>query len=234
MLLCELHAHTSWSDGALSLRELVDLYGVSGFDVLCVTDHAVPRGDLYLRSQRSVDAQNWPAYLRAIAEEAGRARTLYDLLLIPGVELSENGEPDHTAHAVALGLEELVSLDNGVVAAVREASCAGAAVVAAHPYDLRGLPLCGGTPTRRLWREWRQLAGVVHRWELFNQNQLFAWIAEQGLPAVASGDFHVESHLPGWKTLLPCPKEARAVVDFLRSPARASLVPFELERRVAA
>ncbi len=39
-LLCELHAHTTWSDGALSLRELVDLYGCRGFDVLAVTDHA--------------------------------------------------------------------------------------------------------------------------------------------------------------------------------------------------
>jgi predicted metal-dependent phosphoesterase TrpH len=38
-LLCELHAHTRWSDGALILSELVDLYGRSGFDVLCVTDH---------------------------------------------------------------------------------------------------------------------------------------------------------------------------------------------------
>ena len=33
-LLCELHAHTTWSDGALSLVELVDLYGTHGFDVL--------------------------------------------------------------------------------------------------------------------------------------------------------------------------------------------------------
>jgi predicted metal-dependent phosphoesterase TrpH len=40
-LLCELHAHTTWSNGALSLRELVDLYGRSGFDVLAVTDHTV-------------------------------------------------------------------------------------------------------------------------------------------------------------------------------------------------
>ena len=38
-LLCELHAHTTWSDGALSLRELCDLYGRRGFDVLVVTDH---------------------------------------------------------------------------------------------------------------------------------------------------------------------------------------------------
>jgi len=43
-LLCELHAHTTWSDGELALPELVDLYGRNGFDVLCVTDHVV-RGD---------------------------------------------------------------------------------------------------------------------------------------------------------------------------------------------
>ena len=41
-LLCELHAHTTWSDGALSVRELADLYGRAGFDVLAVTDHSVP------------------------------------------------------------------------------------------------------------------------------------------------------------------------------------------------
>jgi len=40
LLLCELNAHTTWSDGELRLPELVDLYGRSGFDVLCVTDHA--------------------------------------------------------------------------------------------------------------------------------------------------------------------------------------------------
>lgn len=234
MLLCELHAHTTWSDGALSVRELVDLYGRSGFDVLCVTDHAVPPGDFFLRSHRALDGGNWPAYLRAIGEEAERARELYDLLLVPGVELSENGESDETAHAVVLGLDGLVSLDDGVVAALRKASAAGAAVIAAHPYDLRGLPLSGGRPTRRLWREWQRLVGVVHRWELFNQNQLFPWVAEARLPAVASGDFHVERHLPGWKTLLPCLKDPRAVVDCLRSPARASLVPVAVEELIAA
>ena len=44
-LLCELHAHTRWSDGELTVAELVDLYGRSGFDVLCVTDHVVRADD---------------------------------------------------------------------------------------------------------------------------------------------------------------------------------------------
>jgi hypothetical protein len=43
-LLCELHAHTTWSDGELSLGAVVDLYGTAGFDGLCVTDNVL-RGD---------------------------------------------------------------------------------------------------------------------------------------------------------------------------------------------
>ena len=40
-LLAELHAHTTWSDGKLEISELVDLAGVHGFDLLCITDHVV-------------------------------------------------------------------------------------------------------------------------------------------------------------------------------------------------
>jgi hypothetical protein len=32
-LLCELHAHTTWSDGELSLRALVDLYAAARPDI---------------------------------------------------------------------------------------------------------------------------------------------------------------------------------------------------------
>ena len=44
-LLCELHAHSTWTDGSLSVPQLVDLYGGAGFDVLAVTDHACRTGD---------------------------------------------------------------------------------------------------------------------------------------------------------------------------------------------
>jgi hypothetical protein len=56
-LLCELHAHTTWSDGVLSVRELADVYGTAGFDVLCVTDHTVRLDD---PSPRAVDGWSWP------------------------------------------------------------------------------------------------------------------------------------------------------------------------------
>jgi hypothetical protein len=40
----ELHAHTTWSDGALGIPAVVDLYGQQGFDVLCITDHSCNGG----------------------------------------------------------------------------------------------------------------------------------------------------------------------------------------------
>jgi hypothetical protein len=66
-LVCELHAHTRWSDGSLTLPELVDLYGDAGFDVLCITDHVVA-------GEEHVHAGNHAAYLAAIDVQAVRAR----------------------------------------------------------------------------------------------------------------------------------------------------------------
>src|SRR4029078_5139499 len=119
-LLCELHAHTTWSDGSLDLEQVVDLYGRRGFDVLSITDHVV-RGDDMLTAGR------YPAYLAAIREEARRADALYGMLVIPGLELTSAAPADSTrsAHAVAVGLERFVSLDRGIGAARRwSGSCA--------------------------------------------------------------------------------------------------------------
>ena len=46
-LLCDFHVHTTWSDGRLSIREVVDLYGQTGrFDVIAITDHILMKRDL--------------------------------------------------------------------------------------------------------------------------------------------------------------------------------------------
>ena len=78
--------------------------------------------------------------------------------------------------------------------------------------------------TQRFARDWRDLSGLVDRWELFNRYELFGWVAERGLAAVASGDFHHAEHLYGWKTLLPCSKDEEAVVSYLRSARPAFLM----------
>jgi predicted metal-dependent phosphoesterase TrpH len=222
LLLCELHAHTTWSDGALTMRELVDLHGAAGFDVLCVTDHVYRLDD---PAPRGVDGWSWPAYLAEIEREAERARDAFDLLVIPGVELTDNAaDPDDSAHALAVGLRRFVSVDRGVVHAILGARAEGAAIVGAHPYSPTDwTPL---RPTRRLHRELDLFRGIVDRWELANRREIFAWVAEQGLPLVATGDVHGAADLASWKTLVPCRKSEQALLMHLRSLAPVYVVPF--------
>ena len=215
-LLCELHAHTTWSDGSLSVRELCDLYGRAGFDVLTVTDHTEPGFH--------VQEPDFPAYLAQIDAEGDRARALYDLLVIPGLELTyEHADAAQAGHALALGLRSFVGVGEGLELALRAARAQGAALVAAHPYlladaesSLRRTAAFATDPER--------FAPLVDRFELFNRDTLFQWVAEAGLPGIACGDFHRLEHLATWKTMLPCAKDERAVVEYLRSPRPAYIV----------
>jgi hypothetical protein len=234
LLLCELHAHTTWSDGVLTVTELVDLYGRHDFDVLCVTDHVLRSEFAAYRLQ----AHTYPHYLATIDREAKRAREQYDLLLIPGAELTHlDNDPNMAGHALAIGLRDYCSLDHGLEPALGAARDAGAAIVAAHPHGPRDDPKPKRT-TRWFSRNWRGLDGLVDRYELFNRHQTFGWVAEAGLPGVATGDFHRPEHLQTWKTLLPCRKSETAVVEHLRSDRRAYVVPWglrdELRKPLAA
>jgi predicted metal-dependent phosphoesterase TrpH len=236
-LLCELHAHTRWSDGELTVAELVDLHGRTGFDVLCVTDHVVRSDDPWREEEglrfSSIEEATFPLYLAEVEREAERAWRTYGMLVVPGLELTFNDpEPVLAAHAVAVGLREFVSVDDGIAGAMRSAAEAGAALVAAHPNADEPAPQRGRL-TKRFSRD-AGLRGLAHRFELFNRAQLFRWIADGGFPAVACGDFHHSGHLHGWKTLLPSRHDEEAVVDYLRSPRPVYLTRLEDELTRAA
>jgi hypothetical protein len=226
-LLCELHAHTRWSDGSLDLPDLVDLYGRNGFDVLAVTDHVVRSDDPWQPGDGTllgVHSVNYGVYLAAIDAEAARARRDYDLLLLPGLELTYNDpDPYLAAHAVAVGCRTFVGVDTGVEATLAHARREGAALIAAHPYVSSMPDQSPGRETYRFSRDWSELQELVDRWELFNRYELFSWVAQQRLRAVACGDFHEPGHLFGWKTMLPCAKDEEAVVAYLRSSRPAFL-----------
>lgn len=230
-LLCELHSHTTWSDGKLRMDELIDLYGIAGFDVLCVTDHVVrstdPCGPL-------IDAVTYDDYLESIGQEAERALRDYDMLVIPGVELTDSDpDPDRAAHALAVGLDRLVTLEHGLTAALSEARAAGAATIAAHPHSTEQDSVPGRT-TRRFSREPDRMRPLIDRYELINRADVFSWVAAEGLPGVASGDFHTPAHLETWKTVLPCEKTTGAVVAHLRSDRPCFVTRFAMPAANAA
>lgn len=153
-LLCELHAHTTWSDGALTVRELVDLYGGSGFDVLAITDHDVRQGHAHASA---IGAATHKQYLDEVEAEGERALGLYGLLVVPGLELTyDDPDPRLAALALALGVRRFIGLERGLDAALADAAGAGAALIGAHPYTLAGTRTAqrttarlGGSPSGR-------------------------------------------------------------------------------------
>ena len=188
--LCELHAHTTWSDGRFSARELVDFYGQVGFDVLCITDHTVRSDDPWFNPSqwpnRGVEQQHHAAYVADIAREARRARALYDLLVLPGIELTFNDQdPDQAAHAVAVGLRRFVSVDDGIAEAMETARAAGAALIAAHPFDDE--PWANRSRLTRRFAADTQLRTLAHRFELFNRTSLFGWVARDRRAKLTQG-----------------------------------------------
>src|SRR5688572_7893242 len=99
-LLCDFHVHTQWSDGKLSVAEVVDLYGSTGkFDVIAITDHILMKKDMLARAGRlatlgrrafGVPEADFEAYLEDIAAQARRAWTTYGMLVVPGAEITQN------------------------------------------------------------------------------------------------------------------------------------------------
>jgi predicted metal-dependent phosphoesterase TrpH len=234
-LLAELHAHTTWSDGELTVRELVDLYGSAGFDVLCVSDHAYRSDDPVVpEGAHHIDAERFSSYLAEIESEACRAWERYRTLVLPGLEISYNDrDPARSAHVVAVGLREYVSLAGGIDAAIARAAATGAALIGAHPDD-GAESTSRSHPTLAFAADPDGIATLVHRFELFNRSQLFPWVARAGFASVATGDFHRHEHFPGWKTLVPCELHEHAVVEYLRSPRPVYLARLDAEMSRAA
>ena len=225
-LLCDFHVHTNWSDGRLSLREVVDLYGrTRRFDVIAITDHILMQRDMLARSGRlltlgrrqfSVTEERFGAYLEDIETEAKRARRLYDLLVIPGAEITQNHiRSKRNAHIVALNIRKFISADQPAEEILKEIRRQGALSVACHPHHRTTTRFEIGTCY--LWDHRKKLVDLVDVWEAANRDDLFSVTSLKHYPYVANSDFHKEKHLYSWKTLLRCDKRWDAIADTLRA-----------------
>jgi histidinol phosphatase-like PHP family hydrolase len=99
MLLADLHIHSTWSDGQLTIPELIDTFGRSGHDVIAITDHVVNTdnviGKVTHRFGLTVTRHNFDAYRTEIDREAKRAWDEYRMIVIAGCELTRcnDGSP---------------------------------------------------------------------------------------------------------------------------------------------
>jgi len=119
MLLADLHIHTTWSDGRLSIPEVIDLFGRSGHDVIAITDHIVNNdnlvGKITHRFGLTLTKDNFDAYRAEVDAEAARAWDEFGMLVIAGAELTQNRIRRATsAHVLALDIDTFISAEGSV------------------------------------------------------------------------------------------------------------------------
>ena len=217
MLLADFHIHTKWSDGKLSMPEVVDLFGRSGHDVIAITDHVVNTdnavGKVTHKFGLTLTRENFDAYRAEVEREARRAWDTYRMVVLAGVELTQNRIlRRNSAHVLALGIDRFVSAEGSVEEMLARANDADAVVVACHPHEQSEF----FANTFYLWNRRNEVARQIHLWELACRWDLFPPVARAQLPFIGNSDFHDRPHLYAWKTLLPCEKRADDVLRTLR------------------
>jgi predicted metal-dependent phosphoesterase TrpH len=219
-LLCDFHVHTSWSDGRLTLREVVDLYGRTGkFDVIAITDHILSEKDALARLARmatlgrrrfSVTAETFDDYMADVLKERDRAKREYGLLVIPGAEVTQNHlRAKHNAHIIALDIKKFISADGKAQEILTEIRRQGAVSIACHPHHRTTRRVEIGTCY--LWDHRKDLSSLIDLWEAANRDDLFSVTSLKHYPYVANSDFHKPKHLHSWKTLVRAAKNWPAI-----------------------
>ncbi len=116
-MLVELHTHTKYSlgtqvpvEGLNTSQEMVKHAKKIGLGAIAITDHDTVKGTI----------------------EAKKYAKKYDVVVIPGVEVSTSG-----GHILAIGVEELINPGMSVEETVEEIHDQGGVAVAPHPFDIK-------------------------------------------------------------------------------------------------
>lgn len=219
LLLADLHTHTTFSDGKLTVRELVDFYGLRQFDVLAITDHIAGHerllGKVCNLSGLVLPFSQIEEYFEVLARERKRAWEKYEMLLLTGLEFNKDGlGPKSSTHLLGVDLQAPIdpSLDlDTIIHAIHEQ---GGLTIAAHPHLVSS---AWGKNTLYLWENQEKYKPLIDAWEIGNRDDLFNPIGLKRLPFIANSDFHKPKHIRSWKTVLFCEKEPEAIKACIRA-----------------
>jgi UDP-N-acetylglucosamine:LPS N-acetylglucosamine transferase/histidinol phosphatase-like PHP family hydrolase len=218
MLLCDFHTHTNYSDGKLTVPELIDFYGRRGFDCLCITDHlADPRrliGKLSKLVNLTVGPDQLDEYFDVIDRERRRAWRKYQMLVMAGIEFNKDGlTRKSSAHLLGIDLKAPINPALDLPETIAEIHAQGALAVASHPHIMKSE---WGKNTLFLWENQDMFAPLIDAWEIANRNNIFTPVGLKRLAFLANSDFHKPKHIYSWKTLLHCHKDPEAIKDCIR------------------
>ena len=221
MFLADLHVHSNFSDGVMSVPELVDFYGKQGFGCIAITDHVCESNTIlglaakYMRV--TLNQQSFPTYLQVIREQAERAWSTYRMVVLPGFEITKNSLSNHrSAHILGIGINAFINPNLDVVTIAREIRAQGGLAVAAHPVPTGRAEL----QTLHLWSKRHVLAQEFDAWEVASGRDLFLEVKNSGLPMIATSDLHHAKQIVGWKSLFKCERDP---VEIIKSVRKQSL-----------
>jgi processive 1,2-diacylglycerol beta-glucosyltransferase len=218
MLLCDFHIHSNYSDGKLSVPEIIDFYGEHGFDCICITDHlADPKrliGKLSELANFTLGQEQVEEYFAVIERERRRAWRRYKMLVMTGIEFNKDGYTRKTsAHLLGIDLKSPIDASLDIPEIIARIHSQGGLAVASHPHIMKSE---WGKNTLYLWENQEKFAPLLDAWEIANRNNIFNDIGLKRLPFIANSDFHKPKHIYSWKTLIHCEKDSEAIKDCIR------------------
>jgi processive 1,2-diacylglycerol beta-glucosyltransferase len=218
MLLCDFHIHSNYSDGKLSVPEIIDFYGEHGFDCICITDHlADPKrliGKLSELANFTLGREQVEEYFAVIERERERAWRRYKMLVMTGIEFNKDGFTRKTsAHLLGIDLKTPIDASLEIPELIAQIHSQGALAVASHPHVMKSE---WGKNTLYFWENQEKYASLLDAWEIANRNNIFNDVGLKRLPFIANSDFHKPKHIYSWKTLIYCEKNAEAIKDCVR------------------
>jgi processive 1,2-diacylglycerol beta-glucosyltransferase len=223
--LCDFHIHTNYSDGRLTLPEVIDFYGRRGFDCICITDHVADARRLVGKFSGLLNFTIAPdqldEYFDMLERERHRAWRKYDMLVMTGLEFNKEGFTKKTSgHLLGLDLKAPINPSLDSVEIIAQIHSQGGLAVAAHPHVMKSE---WGKNTLFLWENQEVFAPIIDAWEIANRNNIFTPVGLKRFAFLANSDFHKPKHIYSWKTLLHCEKDPEAIKDCIRRNEHVSL-----------
>ncbi len=217
MFLGDFHLHSTFSDGRLTIPQIVDLYGSLGFGAIAITDHLCETNSLMGKSAaylgRTLTTATFPLYWNVLQSEAERAWDQYRLVVIPGVEITKNSLLNHrSAHILAVGIQKIISADGDIVDILKNIREQGAISIAAHPVFTKKME----KQTYHLWDRREELRHLVDAWEVASGQDLFPEVVDAKLPKIANSDMHRIEQIASWKNVFSGERHPQAILQAIR------------------
>jgi predicted metal-dependent phosphoesterase TrpH len=218
MFLCDFHMHSRHSDGRLSISELVDHYGQRGFGAIAITDHLCETHTLLGKSaaylDKTLQKNGFNKYLAEIEIESARAWHRYNMLLIPGVEITKNSfSHKDSAHILALGVRRYLDPNLSIETLLEVIRSQGGVSIAAHPVSTGKVE----HQTYHLWHNRDRYSQLMDAWEVASGTQIFDEVFQSGLPMVANSDMHHLRQMTSWKTVMEGARTEENIFASIRS-----------------